>query len=80
MYSRLPLLPPRDVEEELENDEAVVREVLLEVIDVPVTSRPDAFLEVRRKLLRVELLGVNLLRQNLLVVRAVEDADLPAVR
>src|SRR3954471_5195468 len=75
------LLGARDVQEELDDRRAVAVEVALEGVDVLVAALPEPG---RRRAVGQPLLGqplrVHPERDDLLVVRAVEDADPPALR
>ena len=74
-----PLLLLRDVEEELHELEALVRQVALPVVDLAEAALPDArALELRRDLLAGQDLRVDPDDQDLLVVGAIEDADVAA--
>ena len=69
----------RDVEEELDDLGPGPVEVALERVDVLIALLPEALVALaRRKPLRAEPLGMHLERDDLLVVRAVEDADATA--
>src|SRR3954453_15326841 len=74
------LLVARDVQEELDDLGAVAVEVALERVDVLVASLPDprGVRPVGQPLQRKPL-GVHAQRDDLLVVRAVEDPDPPAL-
>jgi hypothetical protein len=66
----------RDVQEELDDLRAVAVEVALEGIDVLVALLPERLVSLAgREALRREPLRMHLQRDDLLVVRAVEDAD-----
>jgi hypothetical protein len=70
-----------EVQEELDDPEAVFGEVLLPVVDRFVPAFPDMMLAgLGRELLADEVLRVHPDNQHLLVVRPVEDADLPTRR
>ena len=75
------LLLLREVQEELDDAEAVLGQVALPVVDRAVAPLPDVPL-VRRlgQLLALEVLGVDADDEHLLVVGSVEDADLAARR
>ena len=67
------------MQEELHDPRPVPVEVTLERVDVLVALLPEALVALaRREPLRLEPLGVDLQRDDLLVVRAVEDADAPS--
>jgi hypothetical protein len=69
------------VQEELDDDEPVVGEVALPVVDLLVAAAPDVGApHLRGQLLALQELGVDPDHEDLLVVRPVEDADLPAGR
>ena len=75
------LLLLADVEEELDDPEALVGEVALPVVDLAEAAVPDApVLELGRELLAGEDLRVDPDDEHLLVVGAVEDADVAALR
>src|SRR5262249_28159129 len=75
------LLLLRDVEEELADDDAVPREVALEVADVPEALLPDVLRDdLRWQLLLRQEFRMHADDEGLLVVAAVEDADAPALR
>src|SRR5262249_4525353 len=75
------LLFPREVQEELHDREAVLDEEALPVVDLAVPARPHVAVSCRRRqLLALEDLRMDADDENLLVVRAVEDRDLPACR
>ena len=75
------LLLLREVQEQLDDGEAVVGEVALPVVDVAVALLPDvAPARLPGQLLVLEDLGVHAHHEDLLVVGAVEDADLAAAR
>src|SRR6185312_8713183 len=66
----------RDVEEELDDPRPRPVEVALEGVDVLVAFLPEALVALaRREPLRAEPLGMHLERDDLLVVRAIEDAN-----
>ncbi len=68
-FEALLLLFPADVQEEFENGDAVLRQYLLEVVDLPIAPVPD-------------LLGNQIVHpdyQDILVMRAVEDSNVAAV-
>src|SRR5262249_45356243 len=70
-----------EIQEQLHDPEAVVRQVQLPVVDRVVPACPDMMLaRLGRKLLANEVLRVHADDEHLLVVRTVEDADLPARR
>ena len=70
------LLLARHVQEELENDRPLPREVILEVRNVEEPLIPDAFAhERRRQLLSLQDMLMNPHNEDLLVVRSVEDPD-----
>src|SRR6185437_1123360 len=74
-----PLLLPGDVQEQLHDTDAVVGQVALPVVDLPIASAPYiSVLGSVGKLLALEDLGMDPHHQHLLVVRAVEDPDLAA--
>ena len=74
------LLRLRDVQEELPDQHAVACQVALEAADVAVALLPDPVRDQPwRQLLMREDLGVHAHHEHLLVVRAVEDADTPAL-
>src|SRR6202042_1826714 len=74
-----PLLFPGQVEEHLDDPDAVVGQVAFPVVDLPVAARPDvAGAALRRQFLAVEDLPVHPGDEHLLVVGTVEDADLAA--
>jgi len=69
------------VEKELDDPEAVVGQIALPLVDRVVAVLPDVVLaSVGRQLLGHEVLGVHADDEHLLVVGAVEDADLTARR
>src|SRR4029078_8167701 len=75
------LLLLREVEEQLHDAEAFVDEVALPVVDLAVAPLPDvAAARLPRQLLPREQLLMHAHDDDLLVVRAVEDADLAAGR
>ena len=75
------LLLTREVQEELHDPEAVVRQVPLPVVDRVVPAGPDVMLaRLERKLLAEQVLWMHSDDEHLLVVRPVEDADLSARR
>ena len=75
------LLLAREVQEQLHDPEPVLRQVALPVVDLAVAALPHLGARgLRRKLLAVEVLGVHAHGEHLLVVGAVEDADLAARR
>ena len=68
-----------EVQEQLHDPEAVLGEVALPVVDRAVAALPDVVLVASRgSFWRIEVLRVHPDDQHLLVVRAVEDADLAA--
>jgi RNase P/RNase MRP subunit p29 len=69
------------VQEELHHVDAVLRQVLLEVVDLREALLPDVsrVADARRQLLVFEPFRVDARGEHFLVVRAVEDADLPAL-
>src|SRR6201999_2237406 len=74
------LLVPRDIQEELEDERAVAREMLLEGADVVEAMLPDVLaVQFRRQLLPLHEFGMHADDQLLLVMRAVEDADAPTL-
>src|SRR5262249_58947574 len=75
------LLLLRDVGEELADDDAVSREIALEVPDVAVAFLPDLLGdELRWELLLREKFRMHSDDERLLVIAAVEDADATALR
>ena len=78
---RAALLLLGEVQEELHDPEAVLGEVALPVVDRAVAPLPDARCFARLgQLLALEVLGMHADDEHLLVVGAVEDADLAARR
>ena len=76
-----PLLLLAQVEEQLDDPIALVGQVALPVVDLAEAPLPDpATLRARRDLLVGEDLGMDPDDQDLLVVRAVEDPDVAALR
>ena len=74
------LLLLADVQEQLDEAEALVGQVVLPVVDLAEAPVPDAaVLELGRDLLAGEDLGVDPDDEDLLVVGAVEDADVAAL-
>src|SRR5215471_4774717 len=76
----LSLLLLRDVEPELEDDRALLREVPLVVDDRSITCLPESLGRLRRESLRLEKLRMNAHDEDFLVVAAVEDRDVAASR
>ena len=77
----LTLLLSRQVQEQLDDMEALVDKVALPIVDLAVAALPDvALARGRRQLLAVEDLIVDTDDEHFLVVGAVEDADLAASR
>src|SRR5262245_2287053 len=75
------LLVAADVQEDLDDPVALLGQVVLPVVDLAVAPFPDAaVLELRRDLLAIEDLGMDADDQHLLVVGAVEDPDVTALR
>jgi len=81
LQKSLLLLFFRHMQEELQNDRAVPRQMALEGVDVVVAFLPDLFRHQRfRQLLLSQILRMNLHYQNLLIVGPVENGDLAACR
>ena len=73
------LLSLGDVEEKLANDDAIARQVALDVTDVLVAILPDVLGdELGRDLLLCHQLGMNTDNESLFVVATIENADPPA--
>jgi hypothetical protein len=84
-----PLHPPQkslallllgDVQEDLEDVDAVLGQVPLVIVDLAAAVLPQALRRLRREPLVFELVGVNALADHVLIVGAVEDAHLSARR
>src|SRR5215470_3064344 len=72
------LLAARHVQEELEHDQTLMAQVPLEMRDVGQSLLPDVLARAgRRQLLLLEDVLMHAYDQDLLVVRAVENADMP---
>ena len=68
-----------DVQKKLSNDDAVAREVALEVPDVMVALLPDVLCyELLRDLLFCQQLGMDTDDERLFVIATIENADPPA--
>ena len=75
-----PLLFPRQVEEQLHEPIALVCQVVLPVVDLAEATPPDpAVLQLRRQLLAGEDLRMDADDEDLLVIGAIEDADVAAL-
>ncbi len=76
------LLIVREVQEELQDDGTVAREVMLEGVDVLEAMAPELRCRsaIRREILAREHVGVHARDDQLFVIGAVEDADAPAWR
>ncbi len=80
LQEALLLLALGHVEEELEDHDAVARQVPLDALDVLEAFLPDVVgHQLRRQFLPVQQLGVHADDEHLLVVRAIEDADASAL-
>ena len=74
------LLVLRDMQEEFQDHRAIAGQMSFEVVDVIIALLPERFAAfARRQLLTLVQLGVHLHHQHLFIIRAVEDADPPAL-